>query len=279
MSDNSARISPTAHYTGYVWYRNELSHPALRTSAGALFFGSLWPVSTIYQRLTGGPTLETMLMARHQAIDSQLIAAIEAGHVGQVIEIAAGMSPRGLRFTERYPDLTYIEGDLQAMSTRKRTALESAQLLGPRHHVIHLDALADVGPTSMRTIGQELLDPAVGTAVITEGLVNYFDQATVEGLWARIQDFLGAFPHGLYLSDIHLYDETFRLRMARAFAIALHGFARGAIHMHYPQAHQCVDALEQAGFADVRVDPPAAYGAPPASPDGTVFVRVISATA
>ena len=105
------------------------------------------------------------------------------------------------------------------------------------------------------------------------------DQATVEGLWARIQDFLGAFPHGLYLSDIHLYDETFRLRMARAFAIALHGFARGAIHMHYPQAHQCVDALEQAGFADVRVDPPAAYGAPPASPDGTVFVRVISATA
>ena len=56
-----------------------------------------------------------MLLARHHLIDHRLHAAIESGRVGQVIEVAAGLSPRGWRFASRYGSrLTYLEADLPA---------------------------------------------------------------------------------------------------------------------------------------------------------------------
>jgi len=51
-----------------------------------------------------------------------------------VIEVAAGLSPRGWRFRRRYGDrLTYVEADLPAMAARKRGALERMGSLGDRH--------------------------------------------------------------------------------------------------------------------------------------------------
>src|SRR3954451_15365522 len=90
----SDAISPTAHYTGHVWSRNGLSHPALATNEGRLFFAAFQP-TMLASRVAGGPTLEGMLLARHRIIDALLESAIEDGRVAQVVEIAAGMSPRG----------------------------------------------------------------------------------------------------------------------------------------------------------------------------------------
>ena len=76
-------------------------------------------------RLLGGPTLESYLLARHRAIDCLLEQAIERHGVTQVIEVAAGLSPRGWRFSRRYGSgLTYVEADLPDMAERKRRALE-----------------------------------------------------------------------------------------------------------------------------------------------------------
>ena len=41
MISSGDRIGPTAHYTGYVWSRNGLSHPALTTREGRILFDSL----------------------------------------------------------------------------------------------------------------------------------------------------------------------------------------------------------------------------------------------
>lgn len=100
--DDSSRISPTAHYTGYVWVRNTLSPPALRTPQGAVLFTALQPAMRVASRFTGGLTLEQMLLQRHQIIDRVLDDAIARGRVTQVLEIAGGMSGRGLRFTRRH---------------------------------------------------------------------------------------------------------------------------------------------------------------------------------
>ena len=94
---SSDRISPTAHSTGYVWARNGLSHPELATREGRVLFEALQP-AMLASRATGGPTLESYLLARHRAIDALLERAIEAGEVSQVIEVAGGLSPRGWRF-------------------------------------------------------------------------------------------------------------------------------------------------------------------------------------
>ena len=120
----SETISPTAHYTGYVWARNGLSHPELETLQGRLMFESLQPIMRVRSLLRQG-SLEEYLLARHRAIDLLLERAIEQHGVSQVIEVAAGLSPRGWRFSERYGnEIVYIETDLDAMAARKRRALE-----------------------------------------------------------------------------------------------------------------------------------------------------------
>jgi O-methyltransferase involved in polyketide biosynthesis len=253
----SARISPTAHFTGHVWYRNGLGDPALRTRAGHLLVAAFSPIDRA-ARLAGGPALEDMLLGRHRAIDERLERAIESGEVEQVFEVAAGLSPRGLRFTRRHGQrLLYMEGDLPAMARRKRDALARAGATpGARHHVVDIDALADVGPGSLAEVAARF-DPARGLAIITEGLLSYFDRTVVEALWARIARVLSRHPVGLYLSDLHLREDVDRVPGARAFTALLSVFARGRVHFHYADSGQAGRALLGAGFAEARFFPPA----------------------
>jgi O-methyltransferase involved in polyketide biosynthesis len=83
----SDAISPTAHYTGYVWARHGISHPALETREGRLLFESMRPMNAISEAL-GGVSLETYLLTRHRAIDVLLERAVEDGGVSQVVEVA-----------------------------------------------------------------------------------------------------------------------------------------------------------------------------------------------
>src|SRR5260370_13887399 len=113
-------ISPTAHYTGYVWFAHGQSHHAFATRTGRLMYEALRAPNAAAHAV-GWPTLEGMLLARHRLIDLRLQQAIDAGEVAQVIEVAAGLSPRGWRFRTRYGDrLRYVEADLPGMVHRKR---------------------------------------------------------------------------------------------------------------------------------------------------------------
>lgn len=270
----SARISPTAHFTGYVWYRNGLGDPALRTRAGQLLVTAFSPIDRA-ARLAGGPALEDMLLGRHRAIDERLELAVERGEVQQVLEVAAGLSPRGLRFTRRHGQrLFYVEGDLPAMARRKRQALaRTDEPAGSHHLVVEVDALADDSPRSLAAVADRFFDPSRGLAIVTEGLLNYFDRASVEAMWSRIAGVLSRFRHGLYLSDLHLGDDIERVRGARWFAALLSLFARGRVHFHYADSGQAGRALLAAGFAEARFFPAGQTGARATPP-----VRILEAS-
>ena len=241
----SSTISPTAHYTGYVWARNGLSHPELSTTEGRVLFESLRPAIAV-SRALGGSSLETYLLARHRAIDVLLGRAIEDAGVGQVIEVACGLSPRGWRFTERYGErLTYIEADLPEMAARKRRALAKMGSLSDRHRVVDLDALADRGSRSLDAVTAEL-DRGEGLAIITEGLLGYLPGDAVESLWRRFASALSDFSSGRYISDLHLGGaQTIEVR---AFRVVLSAFVRGRVHLHFEDATEAVAALQAAGF-------------------------------
>jgi O-methyltransferase involved in polyketide biosynthesis len=246
----SETISPTAHYTGYVWARNGLSHPELETTEGRVLFESLRPVMTV-NALLGRGTLESYLLARHRAIDALLERAIEEEGVSQVIEVAAGLSPRGWRFTRRYGSrLTYIEADLPGMTSRKRRALERMGSGGDRHYVRELDALRDSGPASLAAAAAEL-DPDRGLAIVTEGLLGYLPSGAVQQMWARFARVLRGFPSGRYVSDIHI--GAVQDVQVRAFRILLSVFVRGRVHLHFESPREVVEALEAAGFARAEV--------------------------
>lgn len=246
----SETISPTAHYTGYVWARNGLSHPRLETLEGRVMFESLRPMMAVSTTL-GGPSLESYLLARHRAIDALLDQAIERHGVTQVIEVAAGLSPRGWRFTQRYGDrLTYIEADLPGMTARKRRALEQMGSLNDGHRVTEVDALRDRGANSISGLAAEL-DRESGLAIITEGLLGYLDTDSVDGIWRRFARTLSGFSSGRYISDLHL--GSVQNAQIRAFRAALSVFVRGQVHLHFDNARQAEGALRDAGFTRARL--------------------------
>ena len=261
MSESSP-ISPTAHYTGYVWYRNGLSHPALTTTEGRLLFDALHPLMAASAAL-GRPSLESYLLARHRAIDLLLERAIEHEQITQVLEVAAGLSPRGLRFADRYGGrIDYIEADLPAMAARKRQALRAAGSLGERHQVRELDALKAGGPGSLASLAAEL-DPAAGLGVITEGLLGYLPLPDVRAIFTRVAATLSRFARGRYISDLHIGGaQTIEVR---AFRVVLSAFVRGRVYLHFSDPQQARSELLQDGFATVTIaratditgDPPA----------------------
>jgi O-methyltransferase involved in polyketide biosynthesis len=191
-------------------------------------------------------------MARHAVLDAVLAEAVAEGRVGQVVEIAAGMSPRGWRFTSRFPDLVYVEADLPGMAARKRDALE--RIGRPeRHRVVEVDALRDSGPGSLAALAEDL-DPGAGVAVITEGLLSYLPRAAVLGLWARIAAMLSRFPGGSYLSDLHVRGDVDGV-LAKAFGAGLSLFVRGRVGIHFADDAEAEAALLDAGFASAHVRP------------------------
>lgn len=275
--DNSNDISPTAHYTGYVWTRHGLSHPLLATTQGRLFFNALRPMNAA-SAAVGGPTLEGLLLARHHVIDNLLTQAIERGEITQVIEIASGLSPRGWRFTQRYGrQITYLETDLPAMAKRKRTLLAKMGAKPAQHRIAELNALAEVGPTSLQALAGQL-KPTQGTAIITEGLLNYFDQDAVTGMWHRFAQCLRQFKHGVYFSDLFLASENAGA-IGAGLQRLLSAFVRGRVHLHFADAERAGQALHEAGFSQSQLHRPAQIldDLPAGFVAGAQRVRVIEA--
>jgi O-methyltransferase involved in polyketide biosynthesis len=230
-------------------------------------------------KAAGGPTLHGLLLARHRIIDSVLTDLIERGEIGQVVEVACGMSPRGWRFAQRFGDrLAYIEADLPPMARRKRAALERMGVLGEHHRVVDVDLLRDGGPGSLDALA-EGLDPSRGLAIVTEGLLTYFDDPTVDLMWARIATALGRFPRGVYLADLRLAAGD-RGIAERAFDVVLSRFVRGEVHAYRGAEADAQAALRRAGFAEARLhrgdDHPAA--AEVRRDPGASVVRIVEAT-
>lgn len=257
MARNPASISPTAHYTGYTWFAHGMSHPALVTPQGHFMHTALKPLRGL-ALLTGAPTLQAFLLARHRVIDLLLSQAIAEGRVSQVIEVAAGLSPRGWRFKQAHGDkLHYIEADLPDMAQRKRDLMQGAGLLTPGHEVVTLDALTDTGPASLNALADKL-DPQRGTAIITEGLLNYFDTPTVIAMWQRFGRVLNRFPEGLYLSDLHLHNANKGVGV-QAFKAVLSTFVKGRVFLHFDNEVQAETELRNARFELAELHAPTRF--------------------
>lgn len=249
-SEGSGAVSPTAHYTGETWVRNGLSHPQLATWQGrVLHRGLVLPLAA--SKTLGGPTLDGLLLARHRIIDSILGDLIRGG-ISQVVEVACGMSPRGWRLTEQFGErLTYVEADLPGMAKRKRDALARMESLTDRHRVVGLDVLQEGGPDSLEAL-LETLDPAEGLVIVTEGLLSYLDDETVDALWARLATALGRFDKGVYLSDLRFARQD-RGLPERTFDIILGAFVRAKVHAYRGDEAAAEAALRSAGFEEAKL--------------------------
>ena len=235
-----ASISPTGHYTGYIWARHGLSHPALVTHTGRILFQLFRPIVWL-AGATGAPRADSFLLTRHRLIDLRLAEAIESGRVAQVIEIAAGLAARGWRMKQRFGDrVTYIEADLPEMAQAKREALARIGSLAAGHHIVDIDALQESGPGSLAAVAAGL-DRREGVAIITEGLLNYFSLDNVRSMWRHFARTLAEFER------------------VSPFLKLLSAFVRGRVHLHFATADEVHAELEADGFPYARLLEPGEF--------------------
>jgi O-methyltransferase involved in polyketide biosynthesis len=145
----------------------------------------------LYRLLNPGwHSLRHTLLQRHSGIEHLL----HASQLPQVIEIAAGFSPRGSAFSADAA-LRYFEVDLPAVIAAKRARLAAS-------------------PTGLRVLGRANLTlleadatamdwtqfPECRSFVITEGLMMYFERAVQLRIWRSVASFLSR-SGGEYVFD------------------------------------------------------------------------------
>lgn len=252
---DTSRISISAHYTGAVWLRHGLSAPAFSTAIGRLAYAGLSPVNALLKGLAGA-NIDVFLLQRHLLIDAQLQQLIEQQGVCQVIELAAGLSPRGYRLCQRYPQLSYIETDLPAMAQRKQILLHKLQA-PKRHQVRSCNILHSQGSDSIEAIVADM-DRSQPLVIISEGLVNYFQLSQIRVVWQRIAALLGEFPQGYYLTDLYLdLVEHPSYRYVKMAQKLVGFFTRGDWPLHYRSHDEIIQGFSNDGFASVEVIDPA----------------------
>lgn len=277
-SIDTSSISFTALYTGQVWLANGLSAPGFGTRLGRFYYHAMSPFEFIGGKVVGG-NIRTFLLQRHLLIDRLVEKAIEEQGVTQVVEIACGLSPRGTRLVEKYPELHYVEADLPEMAARKRRLLEDGGHLSERHRVVECNILATEGNATLeRILGN--LDLSRPVMVITEGLVNYFSLETISAFWHRLALALQAFPRGTYITDNYpLYEGMPFYRTLKVLGNMLGSISRSQVSFHFHSDEEARATFTEAGFDRLSIHNPADYYRELEMPKsrGNPMVRVLEA--
>jgi O-methyltransferase involved in polyketide biosynthesis len=122
----------------------------------------------------------------------------------QVLDIASGLTPRGLHLTPEDPDLTYVEFDLPLMidlKTRVIAELTHRQLAYQPAN-LHLEAGNALETTSLQRVAAYHFDAAQPTIVTTEGLLHYLTHPQKAQLARGIGSILLAHPDSVWYTDM-----------------------------------------------------------------------------
>ena len=126
--------------------------------------------------------LTARVEARYKAIN-QVMAQYQ---IGQVLELASGLLPRGL-FMSCHPNITFIENDLPRMIRCKQQLVE--QLVGkrPNLHFLSIDATSRpsqfLKSVDLLKVGQPIM-------ILSEGLLTHLNMAEKQLVCANIREML-----------------------------------------------------------------------------------------
>jgi O-methyltransferase involved in polyketide biosynthesis len=211
VARESHRIAPTAHFTAQAWVREGFPNAGyFDTRTGRLLFGALHGAAGRLRRIL--PSLswhEQFLYIRHHAYEARL----EALAPDYVLEVGAGLSPRGLTLAGRSPNLVYVEVDLPHMVAAKRACLRRASL--PKgYHLQAGDILSPGFPESLPRVPE-----GARVVVVTEGLTDYLTMEQKRVAWSNLASVLKKAGGGAYLFDVYTKRALERYPLSTGFAL------------------------------------------------------------
>lgn len=252
---DSSGISFTALYTGAVWHRYGLSDEVLATEQGRWLYHLMTPFEAGSKAFIGG-NIRTFLLQRHLIIDHLIEQALNRG-VTQVLEIACGMSPRGIRLLDRHPHLHMVEADLPDMATKKAARLLVSGRLGDNHQVVPIDILAESGEQSLEAVFAKAFDNNEPVVVVTEGLTSYFSLPVISEFWQHLAALMQLRPGSVYLSESYLMSNQPMLRGAlKSLGGLLSTVTRSDVSFHFLDDQQAAKHFTDCGFPSVSVHNP-----------------------
>ena len=164
------------------------------------------PIESWGEKYVGG-SMRTTLKQRHTMLDERLAELIEQSPDLQVLEIAAGLSPRGWWFRQHYPLIDYRELDLPDMAKTKQAALKQIDHKSP--DVLSVDLFTEDFKKAFK-----VFDPQRPLVVISEGLINYFTKELLQQLIQSIAHYGQDFNSLHYLTD--LYPEPVKKQIGKS---------------------------------------------------------------
>ncbi|MCL7945015.1 class I SAM-dependent methyltransferase [Marinobacter sp. ATCH36] len=276
---DSSGISFTALYTGAVWHRHGLSDDVLATDQGRWLYHLMTPFEASSKALIGG-NIRTFLLQRHLIIDHLIEQALERG-VTQVLEIACGMSPRGIRLRDKHPLIHMVEADLPDMATRKASRLLVSGRLGDHHQVMPVDILAESGEQSLETVVGRAFANNAPMIVVTEGLTGYFSLPVISRFWRRLAQLMQQRPGSVYLSESYLMPKQPLLRGSlKSLGGILGAITRSDVSFHFLNDQEAAEHFAACGFPSVTVNNPTDFYRRLPIPDSRhdPMVRVVEAS-
>jgi O-methyltransferase involved in polyketide biosynthesis len=174
-------LSVTALYTCGVWHWGRLPCASLlMTDEAGIAFGATNFTLALAGLFSRRPSLKHSLLHRHLMIDRWLG---EKGAV-QVIEFAAGLSPRGAAFTAN-PDIAYTEIDFPEVIEKKKGILARTE---EGRSILKRSNLRFVGGDALQVDVAGLADPGLPLLVVAEGLFMYYGAGDQRMIWAKIKE-------------------------------------------------------------------------------------------
>jgi O-methyltransferase involved in polyketide biosynthesis len=185
MEKSYQKISPTAKLLAYL--RNFTDIPFAKEIAAES------GAEKTFQELRGESAesdvrFAPIYEARYKATDR----IIAQSSITQILEVAAGLSPRGLAMTEN-PDVVYVVTDLpQILEQEEAISKEILARLNSHRPNLHFQVANALDRKSLWRAAAPF-NPNQPIAIITEGLLAYFSRGEKEELAGNIHELLGKY--------------------------------------------------------------------------------------
>ncbi|GIL14535.1 MAG: hypothetical protein BroJett038_32550 [Chloroflexota bacterium] len=214
--------------------------PAPDTLALSRWSGRI--TARLLMRLTSSDAPMNFTAARFVIIQTLIRRALAKDESNPVIvEIAAGLSPRGLRLAQELPQAQVIEIDLPDVVRDKQQRLERAKDVTIPPNIQWLTA--DLGTTPL----SKVLDGRQVDVVAAEGLLPYFSHQETKTVTRGVLSSLK--PGGKFIADIPRQAGMEEIRQIMGFFSRQAGQLKGTVQTE-DQARQL---LLDAGYPSVSV--------------------------
>lgn len=189
-------VSPTAKVVGYLRARDgslKFAESLSRADESRAILHEHGIVDDALQE-----QMSLLFRARYHCINE----AVARQNVPQVLEVASGISPRGLHWSREHPGTVYIESDLPTLMREKAKIIRNAIFADTvsRRGVLHCCGIDALDLTSMRH-ALEYTDPEAGLVIVTEGLLLYFSESEMRQFLTNMHTLLSERPSAAWVVD------------------------------------------------------------------------------